>query len=247
MTVAVRPIDDAIVDALNDSLSEADARLAGTVWLEPEWDDTSESSIAKLDEAVAQVGEIDAALVATQRASTSPAVVTAAQGAKELAYQTLSNCLASSLPLEDVLAPFVRAGFVSIDDPDEVVGAIATDEQRPDDLLVVFAADRGAELVLDDLPLSVVGSLDALGTRVVAVEDVASMSQEVAEPDMRKVAWVQLVREDSVLAQRVSTVDGVQDLRGRIATVVALAALPQNSVGHFGFGDGASAPYPEAE
>jgi hypothetical protein len=49
--------------------------------------------------------------------------------------------------------------------------------------------------------------------------------------------FVSAVRADgSIAADRLSTVDNIDDLRGRAAAVLALAELQNGRTGHYGFG-----------
>jgi hypothetical protein len=51
------------------------------------------------------------------------------------------------------------------------------------------------------------------------------------------------VREDADLRERVSTVDDVELTEGKVATVLALADLPE-TVGHYGLAAGVDAALP---
>jgi hypothetical protein len=50
---------------------------------------------------------------------------------------------------------------------------------------------------------------------------------------------------DSAVGNRLSSVDNLEDVRGRIAAVMALAALSEGKTGHYGVGPGAERIVPE--
>jgi Copper transport outer membrane protein, MctB len=52
------------------------------------------------------------------------------------------------------------------------------------------------------------------------------------------------VRTDDDLATRVTTVDDLDLVAGRVATVLSLQDLVAGVVGHYGYGDGATSPLP---
>jgi hypothetical protein len=58
--------------------------------------------------------------------------------------------------------------------------------------------------------------------------------------------YVVALRQDNDVADRVSTVDDVNDYRGRVAAVLALEQLRTGRTGHYGFADGATAALPPA-
>jgi hypothetical protein len=51
--------------------------------------------------------------------------------------------------------------------------------------------------------------------------------------------------DDSATANRLSSVDNLEDVRGRIAAVLAIAALTEGKTGHYGVGRGAERLVPE--
>jgi hypothetical protein len=54
------------------------------------------------------------------------------------------------------------------------------------------------------------------------------------------------VRGDSTLSKSVSTVDDVDLVQGRISAVISLEQVADATVGQYGYGQGASAPLPDA-
>jgi hypothetical protein len=56
---------------------------------------------------------------------------------------------------------------------------------------------------------------------------------------------VQPIVADDILAKKVSTVDNLEMIRGQVVSVLALADLGRNVVGHYGIGGDASLSVPE--
>ena len=244
MMVAVRGSSGSVVEAFAESLTLSGARPVGTVWLEAEWDESTDAVIKKLDEATRQTAALNAEFETTALEAGVAGVTNTAERARGIAVETLVRVLSSTAPIETSLAPFVRAGFVSFDEPGKVVGAVTPTENRPDNTVAAVLADRSARLVLEGVPLSVVAGMNRVGTRQIALEDFVADPDATVQTSPKSVVWVNLIREDGLLAQRVTSVDGLQDFRGRMAGVSAIADIVDDTVGHYGFGEGASGPYP---
>jgi len=52
------------------------------------------------------------------------------------------------------------------------------------------------------------------------------------------------VRGDSALSKDVSTIDDAEVTQGQVAIAIALEAIVGGTVGHYGYGQGASGPLP---
>ena len=128
------------------------------------------------------------------------------------------------------------AGFLELrDEPPVASGAAPT---RP--LRFVVVSDATPDVANEELALPAVEALaHSAGADVLAAEP--GRDAEGAHPAERA-AFVGLVRDDDALAERVSTVDHLEDQRGRVAAVLALA---EDEVGHYGLGPGAGREVPE--
>ena len=95
------------------------------------------------------------------------------------------------------------------------------------------------------IPL-VAALVDALGeaTRVVAVEAVRPAAGDVKEA--RGTFLAPLRSSSKTVDSAVSTVNDLEDFRGVVAMVLALADLGQGRVGHYGVGSGADSLVPES-
>jgi hypothetical protein len=80
-------------------------------------------------------------------------------------------------------------------------------------------------------------------TRVVAVE--SGKPAEGQDPEIRA-EFIGPLRGISDVNNRVSTVNNIEDWRGRVATVLAVSDLAIGRVGHYGVGSGADRLSPES-
>jgi len=143
---------------------------------------------------------------------------------------------------EPVIDPLVRladAGFVEVDG-DLDLGAFPP---RPARAVVVTGTD--SDLLDVDRPLS------AALARALLAADVPTVVGEVyggsGEPDApTRGATLAGVRGDGDLSSAVSTVDDLDAVPGRVATVIALEDLVTGRVGHYGYGEGAAEAIPRA-
>ncbi|HVE46571.1 MAG TPA: copper transporter [Acidimicrobiales bacterium] len=222
MVLGVRGIDRAPVDELRQDLGAAGAQLSGTVWF------TSKFRLEKPED-VAQLAEI---VGVTPRGAASVRRNALAQITADLAADPSSGLLVA---LRD-------AGFVDFEEP---LGA-------PVDLTTVPVAGSrfvvvsgpGGEVADGDLAVPLAEQLSrSARARVLAVEAGREARGDV--PESRAV-FVGPLRADESLAGLLSSVDNLEDFRGRFAAVYALRDLGNGKVGHFGVGPGASGLAPES-
>jgi hypothetical protein len=141
----------------------------------------------------------------------------------------------------EALVPLRDAGYLEFDPPP---GAeVALGELVLTDAYVVVISGARADVAAADLALPFVSELTERGSRVLAVEPSAPVAVDDEEPPPPGVAMA--VRAEDDVAGQVATVDNVDDYRGRVAAVFALAELRDGRSGHFGTGDGAQRLLPE--
>jgi hypothetical protein len=232
VVVAVRGVDEDGVAALQALMRDADAISPVVVWLEPLW---------ALDQPATRDALRD---------------VVGAVASTERLRSTASSLLAGRL------ADSVRAGGEGDEDVEGV-------EPSPSDPLVALAdagfvavegIERDALGAFPDGPtrVVVVGGPEAAFDAADLVGDLAAAFVETATPTVvcevgadddssERGASLTAVRDDESLAAAVSTVDDLDLPEGLVATVLALEALGDGTVGHYGYGEGASAPIPEWE
>jgi hypothetical protein len=216
--VGVQGVDREPVDRLRQSLVSAGARLRGTVWL-----------TGKLQ--LKEPGDV---------ASLSDALVVA-PGPADLVRRTLIERLAASWAAGADTSPLARlrdTGFVELETAEGPSVAVP-----PGTRFVVVAGDK-ADVPNDVLAGPLAAELaEQAPTRVLAVE--SGHDATGGTPALRAV-FVGALRGDDDAAGRLSTVDNLENYRGRIAAVLALADLgPQGKVGHYGVGPRAARMVPE--
>lgn len=216
MVLGVRGIDAKPVDELRQDLGVAGAQLAGTAWF------TSKFKLEKPED-VAQLAQI---VGVTPRGAMSVRRNGLAQIAADLAADETSGVL---LALRD-------AGFIDFEAPTGGPVDLATIPVAGSRFVVV--AGPGGEVPDSDLAIPFAGQLArAARARVLAVQSGGVRETETG--------FVGPLRADESLAGLLSTVDNLEDYKGRFAAVYALRDLGNAKVGHFGVGPGASGLVPE--
>ncbi|MEO7836090.1 MAG: copper transporter, partial [Acidimicrobiales bacterium] len=222
LMLGVRGIDRGPVDELRQALAASGARLGGTAWF------TSKFKLEKPED-VAQLAQI---------------VGVAPRGALSVRRNALTRVtaeLAGQQP-SGLLVALRDAAFVDFEDPAGEpfdLGAIPLAGTR-----YVVVSGAGAEVADEDLAIPLTAQLGrAARARVVAGE--AGRERRNAQTPAERALFVGPLRSDDGLAGLISTVDNLEDFRGRFAVVYALRDLGVAKVGHFGVGPGASALVPE--
>lgn len=222
LVLGVRGIDRAPMNELRQALGAAGARLGGTVWL------TSKFKLQKPED-VAQLAQI-VGIVSRNVASVRRNAVT--RIAAELAAEKPSGLLVG---LRD-------AAFVDFEGPAGAPVDLAAVPVAGTRFVVV--SGTGAEVPNEDLAVPLTSQLGRLArARVVAAE----AGRESAKPGTpaQRALFVGPLRSDDGLAGLLSTVDNLEDFRGRFAAVYAVRDLADAKVGHFGVGPGATSLVPE--
>ena len=251
----VRGIDADRVEELRSDLVSADARMQGTVWL---------TSKMRLDRAE----DVRSLSVALNLNTTDPEVVREAVLARLAAELAIANAASAPPPISvpdgsattlpgattttvagaargGVLAALSTTGFVDIDSPD--VGRFDANLPLPTGTRFVVASGEGVDVPDPQGAIALVRALaqaSGMSTRVVAVEP--GRPAQNREPELRARFIGPLRAQGKDLDARVSTVNNVEDFRGRVAVVLALVDLGVGRVGHYGVGSGADRLVPES-
>ncbi len=256
LVIGVRGIDADPVKDLRDDLLAADARLQGTVWLESKMQLDAQGDVRAVSDAFG-LGTQDAELVRQAlftrltnelitpggAARATPTTVPGVDGA----VTTLPGATTTTsriAPQDGVLATLSTLGFVTIDDPEG--GSFDANTSLPTGTRFVVASGEGAD-VADPLgAIALVKALAAAGSasRIVAVEP--GKPAQGREQEVRARFIGPLRAEGKDLDNRISTVNNLEDFRGRVAAVLALVDLGAGRVGHYGTGTGADRLVPEA-
>jgi hypothetical protein len=240
LVVATRGVDDSWVDGVVRSLSQADAQLAGVWWFTDRVALDDGSDVEDLA-AVLELSTDD-----TDRLLRNLAVQLAdvLYGAADVTADDLGSPEpVSSEPA--LLARLREAGFLDYELPDDVDGDVV---QLPSSGLRIVVVDGpDASVPADVLLVPVLHELAADGPMPVVATQPTVDTGDDADPDTQP-TLVPTIRDDDALHERVSGVDDLDRVSGRVATVLATAdALPGSPVvGQYGTGDGADRLLPPA-
>jgi hypothetical protein len=223
LLVGVTGIDRGPVEDLRQQLVVAGARLEGTLWLARKLrldDDASTRALA---------GAID---VAPDHAD----VVRRALVARVAANLTTGP---GSTP--SVLNPLRDNGFVDFEPPP---GAPADSGRDLSSLLLpgtrtVLVSGAGAQVADDQLAIPLAQTMAEQGAAPVAAE---------SGQDTRggRSVFVGLLRNNSDVSGRITTVDNLESLVGQVAVVLAIGELGAPRYGHFGVGPDAQRLLPQS-
>jgi hypothetical protein len=150
----------------------------------------------------------------------------------------------------ELLSRLHEGGFVDYELPEGAEGNVVP--IPPDDLRVVVITGEGAVPSDGALLRPMLTSLASEGSvpavvamRAPLLDDGGSEAQDEPPPT----PLVTTIRDDDVLSERISTVDDLERVAGRVATVLALEdatpGLPV--VGHYGLGEGAQRLLPPVQ
>lgn len=221
VAVAVQGTERAPVEALQASLVAAGARYQGTLWL------TSKLRLDKPED-IADLAQI---VGATTRAP---------DPVRQAAVARITSSLGSAnAPL--LLRALRAAAFLDVEAPADDV--VALEGLLPTTRFVVVSSSE-AEVPNEQLAIPFAAQLaDAARSRVLAAEP-GRDPQGKDQPGQRAI-FVGPLRQNASVSALLSTVDNLEDYRGRFASVYALRDLARGKVGQFGVGPGATSLVPE--
>ncbi len=254
LLIGVRGINADRVEELRSDLVSADARLQGTLWLTSKLRLDRQENVRVLSDTF-DLGTTDAEVV--RRAvlnrlarelvggAGSPSTTVAVPNGAATTLPGATTTTPIVAPRGGVLAALAGGSFVDIDSPD--AGRFDANLPIPAGTRFVVASGEGADVPDAQGAIAVVRALaEASGTstRVVAVEP--GRPAQGRDPEVRARFIGPTRAEGKELDARVSTVNNVEDFRGRVATVLALVDLGVGRVGHYGVGSGADRLVPES-
>jgi hypothetical protein len=223
-TVAVRGVDDDAVKQTVQLAQRAGAQAVGILWLEDKFTLADNGTVQQLGEIIGRAGEN-------------------AKPTRDAAWSALATRLAAggaSAGPFDVLSALENGGFVKF----EAVG-----NQAGDNFSLATFPGSGARVLLVDGTTGAVTANDVVGP--LANELVANRVPVVAgevfddrdgAPD--RGATLAGIRKNDDLGQIVATVDDLDLVEGRVATVLSLGDLSRSVTGHYGYGAGAKQSVP---
>src|ERR671916_21054 len=235
LVVSTQGVDQAWVDGVVRSLGQADADVLGVWWLTDRLvlDDDSERS--DLSSAL-ELGTDDADRLRDSLAGHLGGVLFGAVGGSDepgVAGPTPTS------PAEPALLARLRdAGFVQYQLPDGADGDVVRLPAAGLRIVVVDGPD--AAVPVDDVLVPVLADLTADGPMpAVTTQPTVRTGDDI--DGTREPQLVAAIRDDDTLRDRVTTVDNLDTVAGRAATVLATVdAVPGSpTVGRYGTGDGA--------
>jgi len=252
--IAERGVSGDVIKQTELVLQQAGADVPAVLWLNDSWRLDSTSRVQALESALNVRGTMpglrDTALsLLVRRLSKAP---TARPPSKRATRHNPSssqpNPSTSSPPRtttsspaparNDVLAALEHAGFISVTDGN--ASAFDTFPTHTVDVLEVTGDDSdfaGTDLTAAFARAAVNVKLP---TAVAAIYDAGS---DQAKAPVRGAALAAIL-DDNVLSHAVSTVDDLDQIQGQIAVVLTLEVIGGGNIGHYGYGNGASAPLP---
>ena len=220
LVFGVQGMDRGPVDDLRQSLAAAKATILGTVWF------TSKLALEKEEDAAALADLLGVAPRGADPVRRSMINLLSA----ELAGQTATGLLGK---LRD-------GSFVEIEAAADGADPAAAPVEGT---RLVVASDGQADVPNDVLAIPFTTQLaEAARARVLAVEP--GRDADGRRP-ARRALFVGPLRTNDQVSPLLSTVDDLEDFRGRFAAVYALRDLGGGKVGHYGVGPGAARLVPE--
>jgi Copper transport outer membrane protein, MctB len=224
-TIATRGVDADAVKQTVALAQQAGARAPGILWLEGKLALSDADTVRQLDELLGKTGQN-------------------AKATRDEAWNALASRVATGAGAaangRDLLATLADAGFISF----EPVGA-----QGANFSPASFSGGDVKVLLVDGTNGQVNGNevLAPLSNALVANRLRLVVGDVFAQKDKgpKRGAMLAPIRESDALKQAVSTVDDVDLVEGRVASVLALADLNRNVVGQYGYGTGATKSAPE--
>lgn len=220
VVLAPSGLDGDVLDATVVGLREAGAEVGGVVRFEEAWGLEDEDARRELADAL-------------DLASLVPDLL------RREALGALSAELTSDDTSRPVLVALSETGFLTLE-------SVGDEEVSPESL--GGAGSRAVVVVGSDTPTFTQDVAEPATQDLVArgVPVTVSEVYEGSDGEPERGAALAFVRDDEDLATRVSTVDDLELVQGRVATVLALAELGRGRVGNFGVGSEAQGPLPEA-
>jgi hypothetical protein len=244
LVVAPRGIDEGLVERVTTALDQADADLMGTWWLTDRLALDDDDEVAQLAEAL----DLSTDDTGRLRNSLATQLADVLYGAIDLPGDSGSGTRGGvgagqaeqAAPAEpELLARLREAEFVDYDLPEgggDVVRLPASG------LRIVVVSGPDASVPLGDALMPVLTDLTSEGqpAPVVAVEPSRVPEDEVDGDAPPAERLVDVIRDDGDLSKYVSTVDDLDRVAGRVATVLALVDAQPGAprIGHYGTEDG---------
>jgi hypothetical protein len=235
LVVSTRGVDERWVDTVVRSLTQADADVLGVWWITDRLVLDDESEVSDLSEAL-ELTTDDSDRLARNLAVQLADVL---YGAADVASDRVPADVASNGPAEPSLLGRLRdSGFVEYQLPEDAEDDVV---RLPESSLRIVVVDGPeASVAAGEVLIPVLTDLTADGPMpVVATQPTTATGDDADEAVQAQL--VGAVRAHDELRERLSTVDNLDTVSGRAATVLATVdAVPgEPTIGRYGRGDGA--------
>jgi len=252
--IAERGVSGDVITQTEHALQQAGADVPAVLWLNDAWRLDSTSRVLALEAALNVRGTMprlrDTALnLLVRRLAKAPTVrhpshratrrsTSSSQPNPSTSSPPRTTTSASTPARNDVLTTLEKAGFISVTDGD--ASAFDAFPAHTVDVLEVTGDD--SDFAGTDLTAAFARAAVnlKLSTAVAAIYDAGN---DQANAPARGAALAPIL-DDNVLSKAVSTVDDLDLIQGQIAAVLTLEVIGGGNIGHYGYGNGASAPLP---
>jgi len=221
--VAEKGIDTTAVNNVLTSVRAAGAVVPGVLWLNSKWRLDTPKDLHSLQTAARVTGNVAATRLAALRA---------------LAARLSEPARDVSPRRRDVIEPLRSAGFLDFTDGKRA--ALAAFPTHPARVLVLTGTD--SQLSATDSMVDLVQSLVDASTPTVLGEVYDAKSASPTAP--KRGAALEPVRGVPALAKLVTTLDDAEMAQGALTAVISLDQIAGGTVGHYGYGEGASETIP---
>jgi hypothetical protein len=246
LVVSTRGVETELVQRVQTAVNEADGDLLGVWWFTDRLVLDDDDEVADLGTALDLASEDPDALRSTLAGRVSDVMFAAtdAPGADQVGegFDT-GDGGGSGEPT--LLARLHDAGFVDYELPEDSDTDVV--ELPASGLRIVVVSGQGAALADTDVMVPLLTDLAGDGPVPVVVSAATPTETEDEDPLPPGAVdpLVAAVRGDDTLKDRMSTVDDLERVAGRIATLLALHdATPGAEPGHYGMGDAAQRVLP---
>jgi len=242
LVVATRGIDDGLVERVTTALDQADADVMGTWWLTDRLLLDDDDEVAQLADALNlstdDTGRLRNSL-AMQLADVLYGAIDLPAGSNPVSAAAAVGAGQDAPAEPELLARLREAEFIDYDVPEGDGDVVRLPSSG---LRIVVVSDPKASVPLGDALVPVLTDLtaDDQPAPVVAVEP-SRVPDDQADGDAPPAErLVDVIRDDGDLSQYVSTVDDLDRVSGRVATVLALVDAQPGAprIGHYGTEDG---------
>jgi hypothetical protein len=220
--VAEKGISEGAVNDVLTAVRAAGADVPGVLWLDDKWRLDSTKDLAALQRATHVTGNVAASRAAALRALATRLAVPATARSRR----------------RDVVEPLRSAGF--LDFANGKRSDLAAFPDRAARVLLLTGTD--SHLTGTDTMVDLAQSLLAANASTVLGEVYDGKTTGPTEP--KRGATLEPVRGDPPLAKVVTTFDDAELPQGAFTAVVALDQIIDGTVGHYGYGEGASEAIP---